>query len=253
MKCAADFRRIARESLRGKWLMAVLAGLVAAILGAAGSNGPELNFQYDGGTAQADLEILGQNVPLLRLTDGQISGIVLAELLRYIAVAALVIAIAQFILGCIVTVGYARYNLRLVDGESPSMDTLFQYFPRWKTMVIAGLLQTLFIILWSLLFVIPGIIASYRYAMTRFILAENPELTAGEAIDRSKELMDGNKWRLFCLSLSFIGWGILCIFTLGIGNLWLTPYIQASFAAFYRDITPPKGAESIPLLGAAEL
>lgn len=253
MKCAADFRRIARESLRGKWLIAVLTGLVAAILGGAASEGPEINFYFQGGTAQVNLEVLGQDVPLLRLTDGQLSGIVLAELLRYVAVAALVIAIAQFILGCIVTVGYACFNLRLVDGEEVSLDTLFKYFPQWKTMVIAGLLQTLYVILWSLLFVIPGIIASYRYAMTSFILAENPELTASEAIDRSKELMDGNKWRLFCLGLSFIGWGILCVFTLGIGNLWLTPYIQAAFAAFYRDITLPKREESIPLMAPTDM
>lgn len=253
MKCAADFRRIARESLRGKWLIAVLTGLVAAILGGAAAQWPEINFYYGGGTAQVNLEVLGQDVPLLRLTDGQFSGIVLAELLRYVAVAALVIAIAQFILGCIVTVGYACFNLRLVDGEEVSLDTLFKYFPQWKTMVIAGLLQTLYVVLWSLLFVIPGIIASYRYAMTSFILAENPELTASEAIDRSKELMSGNKWRLFCLSFSFIGWGILCVFTLGIGNLWLTPYIQAAFAAFYRDITLPKREESIPLMAPTDM
>ena len=97
--------------------------------------------------------------------------------------------------------------------------------------------------LWMLLFIIPGIVAAYRYAMTSFILAENPELTAGEAINCSKELMDGNKWRLFCLNFSFIGWIILCGFTLGIGYLWLTPYEQAANAAFYRDITRPLAGE----------
>lgn len=84
--------------------------------------------------------------------------------------------------------------------------------------------------------VIAGVIASYSYAMTGYILAEHPELTASEAIARSKEMTSGNRFRLFCPHLSFIGWAILCAFTFGIGNLWLTPYRQAAAAAFYREV-----------------
>ena len=85
---------------------------------------------------------------------------------------------------------------------------------------------------------IPGIIAGYSYAMTEYILAEHPELTASEAIARSKAMMSGNRWRLFCMQLSFIGWDILsAMLTFGIGGLWLTPYKQAATAAFYREIT----------------
>ena len=102
---------------------------------------------------------------------------------------------------------------------------------------MAQLLQTLYVVLWSLLFIIPGIIASYSYAMTSFILAENPEMDANEAIGRSKEMMYGNRWRLFCLHFSFIGWDILATLTLGIGNLWLVPYKQAASAAFYREVS----------------
>ena len=79
--------------------------------------------------------------------------------------------------------------------------------------------------------------ASYSYAMTEFILAEHPELTAGEAIAQSKVMMAGNRWRLFCLHFSFIGWDILCTLTMGIGHLWLRPYRQAADAVFYREIT----------------
>lgn len=89
--------------------------------------------------------------------------------------------------------------------------------------------------------------------MTSYILAENPEMSAGEAIDRSEELMKGNKWRLFCLQFSFIGWSILCAFTLGIGTLWLTPYMEAASAAFYRDITAPLAGEEMPRLSATEM
>ena len=73
--------------------------------------------------------------------------------------------------------------------------------------------------------------------MTLYILAENPELTAGDALKKSKAMMRGNRWRLFCLSLSFIGWDMLCVLTLGVGSVWLVPYKQAALAAFYRDIS----------------
>ncbi len=88
-----------------------------------------------------------------------------------------------------------------------------------------------------MLFVIPGILATYSYAMVPYILAENPTLPANKAIKRSKELMKGNRWRLFCLLLSFIGWRIVSGLTLGIGFFWEIPYEQASVAAFYRNLT----------------
>ena len=115
---------------------------------------------------------------------------------------------------------------------------MFGYFSFWKTTAAARLLQTLYILLWSLLFIIPGIIAAYSYSMTGYILAENPNMPADEAIARSKQMMDGNRWRLFCLQISFIGWSILSsLLTFGIGDLWLTPYRQAASAVFYREIS----------------
>ena len=141
------------------------------------------------------------------------------------------------IIGGIVSAGYCKFHLNLVDGEEPQLGTLFTYLPQWKTMVAANILMTVYTLLWMLLLIVPGIIAVYRYSMTYYILAENPELTASEAIEYSSELMKGNKWRFFCLGFSFIGWNILCVLTLGIGNLWLNPYMQTANVAFYRDIT----------------
>ena len=97
-------------------------------------------------------------------------------------------------------------------------------------------LMVIFICLWSLLLVIPGIIKCFSYAMTPFILEEHPELTANEAIDHSRAMMKGHKFDLFWLYLSFIGWGILCIPTLGIGTFWLIPYMQTAQASFYEDV-----------------
>ena len=98
------------------------------------------------------------------------------------------------------------------------------------------LLMTIMVFLWSLLLIIPGIIKWFSYAMTPFILEENPELSASEAIHRSRMMMRGHKFDLFYLYLSFIGWFILCILTAGIGFLWLGPYVDTALAAFYEEV-----------------
>ena len=161
----------------------------------------------------------------------------------YIALAAIVIAVIYFVLGSIIQIGYARFNLELVDYHDPSFDSLFAYFSYWKTTTVARLLQSLYVLLWTLLLIIPGIIAGYNYAMTAYILAEHPELTASEAIDRSKQMMSGNRWRFFCLQFSFIGWDILSAVTLGVGSLWVRPYRQAAYAAFYREVSEPEQSD----------
>ena len=237
MKYAADFRQIARDVLSGKWTIAVLVGLVATLLGGAGSGGPEVKFNIDGSGAHASFEFAGQTI---FSTGGGLNSDIGAFLVGsaiYITIAAIAIAVVYFVLGSIISVGYARFNLDLVDQGNPAFETLFGYFSYWKTTAVSKLLQSVYVLLWSLLFIIPGIIATYSYAMTEFILAEHPDLTASEAIAQSKEMMTGNRWRLFCLHISFIGWDILCTFTLGIGNLWLRPYKQAAEAAFYREIS----------------
>lgn len=238
MKYAADFRRIAREALRGKWGIAVIACVIAAMLGGIASNGPEIKLDISNNEANVAFEFAGQTI---YSTGGGLSeniGGFLAGTAAYIILAALVMAVVFFVLGSIIEVGYARFNLDLVDGQkAPELGTLFGYFSHWKTTAAARLLQGLYVFLWSLLFVIPGIMAGYSYAMTSYILAEYPELTAGEAIERSKAMMYGNRWRLFCMQFSFIGWDILCMFTLGIGNLWLLPYKHAATGAFYREIS----------------
>jgi len=238
MKYAEDFRRIARNALSGRWGIAVLAGLLAALLGATASYGPEIKLNINDSGAHVGMELHGQ--PVFTFGEGwsQELGAILTGAAAILVVTALVMAAAYFILGSVVGVGYARFNLDLVDREKePELGTLFGYFRFWKTTAAASFLQGLYVFLWSLLLIIPGIIAGYSYAMTEFILSEHPHLTASEAIAQSKQLMAGNRFRLFCLEFSFIGWDILCAFTLGIGNLWLSPYKQAARAAFYRDIS----------------
>ncbi len=239
MLFAKDFRKIARESLRGKWILAVLVCLVASFLGANpvfSSNGGSVNLNFDEdsfGTIQS-----GSHSGAIQggVFNDALWGIIL-PIVTGIMVVAVIYIIAVMIIGGAVTLGLCKFNLGLVDKKNPQFMDLFSGFDRFGAGFCVQFLRGLFTFLWSLLFVIPGIVASYRYAMAAYILAEHPDMTASEAIDASKQMMAGNKWRLFCLEFSFIGWDILCIFTLGIGNLVLRPYKETAYAAFYREIS----------------
>ena len=102
--------------------------------------------------------------------------------------------------------------------------------------VLGMLLMGIFIFLWTLLLVIPGIIKTFSYAMTPYILHEYPNVGVNDAIDISRKMMKGHKLDLFLLELSFIGWMILTAFSLGIGLLWLAPYMQTAHAGFYEEV-----------------
>ena len=239
MRLAEDFRRIARNSLTNKWLIAVAVGLVASILGGIGSNGPEFKVNIDGSNIAMNFNMAGQTIYSTGTNGGinsEIGAFILASL-PIIITAALFMAVIYFVLGSFVGVGYAKFNLNLVDRNKASFENLFEYFSNWKTTTITRLLRALYTFLWSLFFIIPGIVAGFSYAMTEYILAENPDLTPDEAIQASKSMMMGNRWRLFCLQFSFIGWDILATLAFGLGHLWLTPYKQAAYAAFYREVS----------------
>ncbi len=118
-------------------------------------------------------------------------------------------------------------------------------FDNWIHNVLGMLLTSVFIVLWSLLFLIPGIIKCFSYAMTPYILIEHPEMSVNKAIDESIYLMDGHKFDYFYLGLSFIGWIILSILSFGIGFIWLIPYMQTTMAAFYADLKKEKNRETV--------
>lgn len=107
------------------------------------------------------------------------------------------------------------------------------------------LLMTLYTYLWFLLLIIPGIIKSFSYAMTPYILRDYPELSYNAAIEKSMAMMKGYKMKLFLLYLSFIGWALLCILTLGIGYFFLMPYMYTSISAFYEDLKEQQAEQVI--------
>ena len=130
----------------------------------------------------------------------------------------------------------AFYGLLHGDQEDFVKGAFRVGFNNWAHNVGGMLLMAVYTLLWTLCLVVPGIIKSLSYAMTPYILAEKPELSANEAIELSMKMMDGRKMDLFLLYLSFIGWGVLALFTLCIGYLWLTPYMYTAQAAFYKDV-----------------
>lgn len=151
-----------------------------------------------------------------------------------------VIPVAGPIIALIITgplmLGLTMFSLSLSRGLDARFDQLFQGFSNFGTALGTYLLMVLFIVLWMLLLIVPGIIAALSYSMAFFIVAEDSSITPMEAIDKSKKMMDGYKMKLFFMGLRFLGWALLCILTLGIGFLWLIPYMQVSVAKFYDDV-----------------
>lgn len=131
------------------------------------------------------------------------------------------------------TLGYAMFAISIFRNRETSPAEVFYGFERFGKAFGLYIVMSILIFLWALLLIVPGIIAALRYSMSFYILADHPEMGIMEAINESKRMMRGNKWKFFCLNLSFIGWGILCLFTLGIGFLWLGPYLEVTVIAFY--------------------
>lgn len=232
MRSSSDLRFIARRALTGRWGVAIGSSIVASLLGGIYSANINFNFNF------SDNEAAGNGVFswFSNLTGSQM--VFLGAAGAFLLNMALVFSIARLFIGSIVGIGYARFNLDLVDNVTEArFATLFSYMRFWKVAIITRIVRTLYIVLWTLLFIIPGIIASYNYALTDYILAENPELTTKEALELSKKMMYGHRFRLFCLEFSFIGWAFLCVLSLGIGLIWLMPYTEAAKAAFYRDVS----------------
>ncbi len=240
---AAEYRRQGREALRGRWGTGVAICLIAALL--MGGLVPVAGSSTSG--AQLGLQEMAQ----------------IGNIMRMITVIGFAMTVAAFVLGGAVEIGKAGCFLKMAQGQPVKVRMLFDHIHRigagmalyWLRLLlllvwmlpglavsVGGLLLTmnpeavLPLILGSILSMGLGIMASFRYAMAPYLMAQNESLGAWKALKLSKERMNGQKWRLFCLKLSFLGWTILCLFTYGIGDLWLQPYVAAAEACFFRDL-----------------
>ena len=141
--------------------------------------------------------------------------------------------------------GLNYYFLSFIRQKETSLEDLFKGISVFGKAFITTMFMAFFVILWTLLLIVPGAIAAISYSMTFFILIDNPEIYGKDAIKKSKELMRGNKYKFFCLLLRFLGWFLLSILSLGIGFLWLIPYFKVSHAKFYESLINPDTNQSV--------
>lgn len=147
--------------------------------------------------------------------------------------------VGSFVTG-LVSLGYISLYLSLLRGKTPTFEgSISAITENIGTKFVSTLLVMLYTFLWSLLFIIPGIVKSYSYAMTPYILLDRPELSATDAIKESEKMMNGHKMELFILDLSFIGWILLSILTCGVLVLYVEPYMMATKSAFYLELKGP--------------
>ena len=228
---ASEHRELARGALSGRWGLAIGTGLVASAL----IGGASFSFSFP---AHFGNESFYESFN--HLSNEEIMAFI-AIMLSVFAAAFAIAFIAGSLYGIfssIIQAGYCSFNLKLIDYEEPAFRDLFSQFRNAKSIIVAYLLRFAFELIGYMLFIVPGIIISYNYAMVPYILADDPTVSAKEALRMSKEMMYGNRWRLFCLQFSFIGWILLTVLSFGVGSIWLTPYQNAALASFYRELKP---------------
>ena len=200
MKTNQEYKNAALAALKGNWTQAVLAGFaffaVSIVLNMPSASNPE-------GVFASLVSLVGSICLVMPLSVG------------------LCTAYRELYLG---------KNVNVIE------NTFKTGFANWKHNVGGMLLVSVYTFAWMLLLVVPGVIKAFAYALTPFILAERPELSANEAIELSMKMMDGHKRELFILLFSFIGWYFLSAITLCIGALWVVPYQYTAMAAFYEDV-----------------
>lgn len=232
------------------WRCVVVALIIAIILG----TGSTATFKYtsnntvtvNGQTMTADniVDVVKETISDVASNNGitqaqviSVLGLVGAVVASVVALFAMIRGILKIFIGNIFEVGSDRFFIVNTVTVASISEIFHGFTTRYLRNVITLLLRTIYIALWSLLFVIPGIVKTYSYRLVPYILADDPEISCSEAFRLSRSLMRGNKWRAFVLDLSFIGWEILSAFTLGLLHIfYVGPYIRATNAELYRAL-----------------
>ena len=225
MSNSKELRARAWESLKGKYWMAFLVTIVAGLIGSVGNAFVSFGQQLG--------EVLGMVEPAELDSTMAIGALVLSGV---VIISAIIGGLYSIFVTDALTVGTCNYFIKNTDSK-PSFKEIFSGFKvKYGRNIGTLLLVGIKLVLWTLLFIIPGIIKSYEYSIIPYILADDAEISSKDAFKKAKQMMKGNKWRLFKLEFSFIGWFVLCVLTLGIGTLFLIPYISAANAEFYVEL-----------------
>ena len=220
-----ELRSKAWESLKGKYWMAFVVTIVVGLISSISNT--FVTF------AQNLSEVLGMVDPAEMDSVMTTGALVLNGVVIISAIIGLLFGI---FLSNPLTVGLCNYFIKNTDSKPSFKDAFSGFKVKYGRNIGTLLLVCIKTVLWSILFVIPGIIKTYEYAIIPYILADDAEISSKDAFKKAKELMKGNKWRLFKLEFSFIGWFLLCVLTLGIGTFFLIPYIDAANAEFYVEL-----------------
>lgn len=248
-----ELKSRAKDCLRKYYWMAFLVSLIASLLGGGMSGGAgaggKVNFSRGSGTTS---ELQGDVGNLLGNTNQGMVMAVIAIVLVVIVVMLIFGTLWSAFMGNVVEVGCCRYFMESrASGQSAGLGRLFWCFERGKYLNVVKVmfLKNLFIFLWTLVLIIPGIIKTYEYAMVPYILSENPNMDYRDALALSRQMMDGEKFNLFVLQWSFIGWELLGMLLCGIGILFVVPYENATFAELYAVLRKRPAASGAVLPG----
>ena len=225
MMNSKELRTRAWESLKGKYWMALAVVLVTGIICSVGSSFVTFGNDLSDVLSLVDSAELDTTMLLGALV---LNGVAL--------VSAIIGFFYNLFITDAITVGLANYFIKNTK-ETPSFGDAFSGFKvKYGRNIGTLLLVGIKTVLWSFLFIIPGIIKSYEYSIIPYILADDPEISSKDAFKKAKQMMNGNKWRLFKLQFSFIGWFVLCCLTFGVGVIFLMPYVSAANAEFYAEL-----------------
>lgn len=248
----AQLKDKAKAALKANyWKMVLVAGIISLLMGGGGAGGNSGSTDSDSNSNSAFDEII--NSGNYEITEEQIQELLNSEFVEYLGkmfVVFIVVFVIALVIGLVIAtfvinpleVGCRRFFVKTLNEKAELKEMVFGFENSYKNVTKVMFFRTLYTLLWSLLFVIPGIIKAYEYYMIPYLLAENPNLTKEQAFALSKQMMMGQKWSTFVLELSFIGWQILSVFTLGIlGIFYVGPYSYATYAALYEELSRAYG------------
>jgi len=234
----AELKEQAKAILKKSYWKAFLVSLILAFIG--GSSGGSSRFNFNGSSGNFSDFRNGFDQGYNNVGDVDITGLESTDFtflfifMGIFLIVFLAIILFRVLIGTVVEVGCQKYFVQATEEEF-SINHVMSGFKKGKygNIVLTMLYRGLLLVLWTLLLIIPGIIKSYAYRFVPYILADNPEITPKCAIELSNQMTNGQKFDMWVLDLSFIGWYILGLLALGIGVLFVNPYPNQTFAQLY--------------------
>lgn len=224
-----DVKTEGRLAFKANYWQCVLVGFILTLLGGGTLYGTSRST-----TQQVDVNVTSSGFDTLSTQEQSlIAGLVVG----FLSLTFIISILIKIFLTNPVNVGSARFFQKNLSDPTTKFDTILEGFGDYGRTFLTLLLSDLYVFLWSLLLIIPGVMKAYSYMLVPYIVKDEPQLSSSEVLARSQQMMAGNRWQAFVLDLSFIGWYIFGALTAGIGfAFWTTPYLNSAHAALYRQL-----------------